>query len=169
MRNTKIEMVVTGAVLLALLVFPSSGATRVSVDIQVSLPPLVISAPPVVAVIPGTYVYFCPIVEADLFFYAGYWYRPYEGGWYRATGYNGPWVRIIASNVPQVFYRLPPNYRAVSGYQYRHIPYRDLSRNWRTWEREKYWEKHGWERHDLNREREHGVAPPFGGDRKGYH
>ena len=53
--------------------------------------------------------------------------------------------------------RLPPDYRAMTGY--RRIPYRDLSRNWRTWERDRYWERHGWGRPE--REREHGVAPGF--------
>ncbi len=161
MRNAGLKLVVIGVVLLPLLAFPVRGSARVSVDIQVNLPPLEISAPPVVAVIPGTYVYFCPDVDAEIFFYGGYWYRPYEGGWYRATAYNGRWVHIVGANVPQVLYHLPSNYRAMSGYSYRHIPYHDLSRNWRAWERGKYWEKHGWERHDMHREREYGVAPPF--------
>ena len=161
MRSTK--MVLAGTVLLVLFLFPGSGISKVSVGIQVNLPPLVISAPPEVAVIPGTYVYFVPGVEADLFFYAGYWYRPYGRVWYRATGYSGPWVQIAPAYVPQPLYHLPPNYRAMSGYSYRHIPYHDLNRNWRAWERGKYWEKHGWERRDLHKEREHGVAPPFRG------
>jgi hypothetical protein len=169
MRNLRIRLALIGAIFFLLLGFPRNGISRVNVELQVNLPLLVIFAPPVVAVIPETYVYFCPDVEEDLFFYAGYWYRSYEGDWYRANGYNGPWVHITGANVPRVFYRLPPNYRTMSGYSYRHIPYRDLTTNWKTWQRGKYWEKHGWERHDLNREREHGVAPPFGGSGKGHH
>ena len=158
MRNTKLNRVLAGTIImLVLFLFPGSGISKVSV--QINIPPLVISAPPVVAVIPGTYVYFSPEVEVDLFFYGGYWYRPYRGGWYRAYSYNGPWSYI--DRAPRALYHLPPNYRAMSGYSYRHIPYNDLSRNWRAWQRGKYWEKHGWERHDMHREREHGVAPPF--------
>jgi len=26
---------------------------------------------------------------------------------------------------------------------YRHIPYAEFRKNWKTWERDKYWEKHG--------------------------
>lgn len=157
MRNTK-KMALIGVMLMTLLGFPGRGVTGVSVGIQVNLPPLVISAPPVVAVIPGTYVYYCPDVAADIFFYDGYWYRSYEGYWYRAGDYNGPWVYIAVASVPAVFFQLPTNYRAV-GYQ--RIPYADLHRNWRAWQRDRYWEHHSWGRNDLGRERQMGVAPRY--------
>jgi len=44
--------------------------------------------------------------------------------------------------------------------EYRRIPYRELNENWRTWQRDRYWDRVGWER---DREREHGVAPEFRG------
>jgi hypothetical protein len=155
MRDMK--WVLMGTMLLVLLGFgfPSQGLTRVSLDIQVNPPPLIIEGPPEMVVIPGTYVYFSPDVQGDLLFYGGYWYRPYEGRWFRSANYRGPWVYIGRADVPRVFFELPRDYRAMSGY--RRIPYRDLSRNWRTWEREKYWERHGWGR----QEREHGAAPSF--------
>jgi len=158
-EKMKLNMFLAGTLLLALFLLPGIGIAQVSV--HVSLPPLVISAPPVVAVIPGTYVYFAPDVQAEIFFYGGYWYRPYEGGWYRATSYNGPWGYV--NQVPGPLYHLPPNYRSMSGYSYRHIPYNDVHANWRGWERGKYWEKRGWEKHDMQREREHGAAPPYSG------
>ncbi len=157
MRKAALKLVLVGAMFLGLLSFPGSGAARVDINVQIAPPPLVIGGPPEVAVIPGTYVYFVPDIQGDLFFYAGYWYRPYEGRWFRSASYEGPWVYIVRDRVPAVLFRLPPNYRAMSGY--RRIPYRDLSRNWRTWERDKYWERHGWGR--AEREREHGVAPGF--------
>ncbi len=160
MKNAKLELVLIGVMFLVLLGFPQRGVARVSVDIRISPPPLVITGPPEVVVIPGTYVYFVPGVEADLFFYGGYWYRPYEGRWFRSANYGGPWVFI--EKAPRVLFRLPPNYRTMSGYS--RIPYRDLSRNWRTWQRDKYWERHGWGRRDFEREREHGIAPPYRGD-----
>src|SRR5512135_3392767 len=103
----KMRLVSTAAMFLVLLAFSSTGIAGVSINIGVSLPPLVISAPPVVAVIPGTYVYFCPDVAADIFFYDGYWFRSYEGNWYRAVDYNGPWVYIAMASVPTVFFQLP--------------------------------------------------------------
>lgn len=136
---------------------PGKSEARVDINIGISPPPLVISGPPEVAIIPGTYVYFVPDVSADLFFYGGHWYRPHEGRWFRASSYDGRWVYIERASVPEVLFRLPPDYRAMTGY--RRIPYRDLSRNWRTWERDRYWERHGWGRPE--REREHGVAPGF--------
>lgn len=65
---------------------PGTGEARADISIGISPPSLVISGPPEVAVIPGTYVYFVPDAEADLFFYGGYWYRPPEGRWFRASG-----------------------------------------------------------------------------------
>jgi hypothetical protein len=144
------------ATMLMLLALPGISLARV--DISVTLPPLVLPAPPSVVVIPDTYVYFVPDVQEDIFFYGGYWFRPYGRRWYRATSYNGPWVFISPRRVPYTVLHVPPNFRA---YQYRRIPYGDLHRNWRTWEREKYWERHGWGRPDFERERHRGIAPSY--------
>ncbi len=154
----KTRLVLASAMFLVLLASSSTGIAGVSINIGVSLPPLVISAPPVVAVIPGTDAYFCPDVAADVFFYDGYWYRSYEGNWYSAVSYNGPWVYLAVTSVPTVFFQLPTDYRAV-GYQ--RIPYADLHRNWRAWQRDRYWEHHAWGRNDLGRERQMGVAPRY--------
>lgn len=130
-------------------------------------PPLVIPAPPPVIVVPDTYVYFAPEVEADLLFYHGYWYRPYQGRWYRSGDYKGPWVYIVHEKVPTVLLRLPPDYRRVPpGHQ--RIPHGELKKNWRTWERERHWDKHksGHERkeqHDM----EKGEHKPGRGRGKG--
>ena len=137
--------------LLLLLGFSSGAVAGVRINIGVSLPPLVFSAPPPVVVIPGTYVYFCPDVEADIFFYHGYWYRPFGEHWYSSASYNGPWAFIAGP--PTVLLNLPPDYRRVA-IEHHRIPYGDLHRNWRFWERGRYWEKHGGgrdERHDFER------------------
>jgi hypothetical protein len=169
MRDMRLKPVLIGAMFMFLvfLAIPGEGVARVDINIGISPPPLVFSGPPEVAVIPGTYVYFCPDVEGDLFFYGGYWYRGHEGRWFRAANYGGPWVFVLRTNVPEVLFRLPPNYRTMSGY--RRIPYRDLSRNWKTWQRDKYWERHGWGRREGEREREHGVAPGFRGRERERH
>lgn len=103
-------------------------------------PPLVIPAPPPVIVVPNTYVYFAPEIEVDLLFYHGYWYRPYQGRWYRSQSYKGPWVYIVHERVPRVLLRLPPDFRNVPP-GHRRIPHRELKNNWRRWEREKHWDK----------------------------
>lgn len=120
----------------------SRAGVDVHIGINVPLPAVVISAPPAVVVIPRTYVYYVPEVEVDILFYRGYWYRPHSGYWYRAAGYNGPWVSIVATKVPRVLIDLSPGFRqAPPGHQ--RIPYGQLKKNWRTWERDRYWDKHG--------------------------
>jgi len=122
-----------------MLFIPNAGSARLPVP---PLPPLVIPAPPPVFLIPGTYAYFAPDVDADLFFYGGYWYRPHGGGWYRASHYGGPWGFIVINHVPGVLINLPPGYRNVPpGHQ--RIPYGQLKKSWRSWERDKHWDGPG--------------------------
>ena len=134
-------IVFCGALLAAGLLSPAPGVAGVHVDIEVALPPLVISAPPALIVIPGTYVYFPPDVGVDIFFYHGYWYRPYRGQWYIAAHYNGPWSFTAVERVPGVLLRLPPSHHRVPP-GYSPMPYSRVQKNWRTWERERYWDRH---------------------------
>jgi len=64
-----------GTILLALvLVFPIPTMAGVDVRISIPLPPhIVFAAPPVVVVIPETYVYVVPDLDVDIFFYNGWW------------------------------------------------------------------------------------------------
>lgn len=106
----------------------------------VEAPSLVLPAPPFLYVIPGTYAYFAADVDVDIFFYQGFWYRPHLGRWYRAHEYNGPWSIIVTNRVPVVLRKLPPAYRRVSPAD--RLPHDDVRKNWRTWERERYWDRH---------------------------
>jgi hypothetical protein len=104
------------------------------------LPPLLLPAPPPVVLIPDTYAYFAPDVDGELIFYHGYWYRPYEGRWYRSSRYRGPWGFIAIGRVPRVLLDLPPGYRTVPpGHQ--RIPYGQLKKNWSSWEQDRHWDK----------------------------
>ena len=103
------------------------------------LPPLVIPAPPPLFVIPGTYVYYPPDVDVDIFFYHGYWYRPYGGGWYRAGAYNGPWRTVSPNRVPRALISVPPAYRHVPPGHER-LEHGRVQKNWRTWEKERHWD-----------------------------
>jgi hypothetical protein len=151
------KTIIIAAVLLLLLDIPGKGGARVNININIPLPPpFVFAAPPEMVVIPETYVYYSPDVGFDIFFYDGYWYRPYDRYWYRSVEYSGPWVHI--GSPPTVLLRLPPDYR-VATREYRRIPYGELHRNWRAWERGRYWEHHNWGR--LENERHHGIAPSF--------
>lgn len=112
---------------------------EVNVSVQVALPPLVIPAPPGLVVIPNTYVYYPPGVDADIFFYHGYWYRPHHSHWYRAQHYNGPWGPIVSNRVPRAVIAVPPGFR--QGPMYEHVPYGQVKKNWRGWERDRHWDR----------------------------
>jgi hypothetical protein len=144
-KENLIALSFVGIMALVAMGYPSGAIAGVSINIGVNVPPpppLAIAAPPPMFVIPRTYIYFAPEVDVDILFYHGYWYRPYRGYWYRSGSYNGKWVYIAPEKVPGVLINLPPDYRRVPpGYQ--HIPYGHLKKNWKAWERDKYWEKHG--------------------------
>jgi hypothetical protein len=146
--------VAAGLVLAAGMWVPSNARAGVNVNIGINLAPpaYVIHEPPPVVVIPGSYVYFVPGIQLDILFYRGDWYRPYEGRWYRGRSYNGPWQHISAPRVPSAILHLPPDYRRAR-HAYRSIPYGQMERNWRTWERERYWDRREM-RHDREKGRE---------------
>ncbi|MCL5022434.1 MAG: hypothetical protein M1497_03545 [Nitrospirae bacterium] len=141
MKRGKVLLAVAGSLLLILtgLSARSSAGVHVNIGINIPLPALVLPAPPSVVVIPGSYVYYAPDTDVDILFYHGYWYRPYEGGWYRARSYNGRWAYLPSSGVPRALMGLPHDYRGMS-HGGRRIAYGQLTRNWKRWERERYWD-----------------------------
>jgi len=149
MRQRKLVIMFLGAMLMASTVLSVPADAGVNVNIGINLPAHRFAAPPTLAVIPGTYAYFVPDVDVDILFYHNYWYRPFDGRWYRARGYNGPWALIAPGRVPGVIINLPPDYRHVPP-GHRRIPYGEFNRNWKTWERDRYWDRH--ERHEERRE-----------------
>ncbi len=121
---------------------------NVGINIGIPFPAFVFSAGPSLVVIPGTYVYMVPDVDFDIFFYEGWWYRPWEGRWYRAPGYNGPWGYI--ESVPRILITLPPGYAYWRGGGGPRFSYGEVRDHWRAWERERYWDhdpgwRSGWE------------------------
>jgi len=156
------KLTILAAAVLLLLGFSSKGMAGVSINIGFPLPPpFVFPAPPSVVVIPGTDVYYCPDVGVDIFFYGGNWYRSFEGRWYLATAYGGPWVYVASP--PVILLSLPVDFRIIVRGE-RRIPFAEFDRNWRAWERDRYWEHHDWGR--MEHERYQGIAPEF---REGEH
>jgi len=150
-KHALVAIGIGSALLMFSLVSPPISIAEVNVHVDVALPPLIIPAPPGMVVIPGSNVYFAPDVEADVFFYHGYWYRPHHGHWYRSSSYRGPWGPIVITRVPRAVIAVPPGFR--QGPMYERVPYRDVRKNWRTWERDRYWEKrrHGGEHRGLEK------------------
>ena len=130
----------------------SDAGVNVTVGVFAPPPAYVVPAPPPLAAIPGSYVYVAPGLDVDILFYHGYWWRPYEGRWYRARHYNGPWGYMSGKRVPRAIIALPPDYRRVPpGYE--RIPYGQMKKNWGRWERERHWDRHDNRRDDRRQDR----------------
>jgi len=141
MKKHLFTLLSIGILFMVSLFSASTTHAEVNVNITFPLPALVIPAPPAMVVLPGTYVYYPPDVHVDIFFYRGYWYRPYQGQWYLSASYNGPWGAIGIGRVPQVLLGLPPHYRRIPpGYE--RMPYGVVRKNWQTWEQERRWDGH---------------------------
>lgn len=133
-----------------LVLLPSPAAAQVDVKVRIRVPlppPIVFPGPPEVVVIPETYVYAVPDIQEEIFFYNGWWWRPWEGRWYRSRFHDRDWVYY--SSVPAFYKRVPPGWRNEyrdrrwkgHAWEMRRIPHRDMETNWRGWQRGKHWEK----------------------------
>jgi hypothetical protein len=139
-----------GAMLLALVIavpFP----TMAGIDIHIGIPlppPIIFPAPPEVIVLPDTNdVYVAPDIDADLFFWNGWWWRPWEGRWYRSRYYNRGWVYY--DDLPRFYFDVDPGWRGYyrdrnwRGHRWNHerIPDRRLRQNWKSWHDNRHWER----------------------------
>ena len=151
-----------GTMLLALaIVVPIP--TMAAVDIHISFPlpppppPIIFPAPPAVIVIPDTDdVYVAPDIDVDLFFWNGWWWRPWEGRWYRSRYHDRGWAYYDA--VPKFYFDVDPGWRGDyrdhhwRGHQwnYERIPDKRLKQNWKGWHDNRYWEKkRTWDVHNY--------------------
>jgi len=147
MRNpgSIIRCLLAGAAFVAAMGFSEPVRAEVSVNINLGPPPILVSAPPVVVMIPQSQVYFVPDPQIDVFFYAGYWWSPRGQQWYRARAYNGPWGMIEQRRVPPAVVYMPRDYRTRYG-QEKHVPYGQWKKDHSSWDRQnrkshKQWEK----------------------------
>ena len=113
-----------GTMLLALLfVVPVPTMAGVAIGVGVALPPPIVAAPPDMVLLPNAPgVYVAPDVNADLFFWNGWWWRPWEGRWYRSRYYDHGWGYY--RNTPRFYSQVNPGWR---GY------YRSHNWNGRPW------------------------------------
>ncbi|MFA4844466.1 MAG: hypothetical protein WC632_05905 [Candidatus Margulisiibacteriota bacterium] len=105
-----------GSVLIFALVvggFAGTAQAEVNVNINIGPPPIVVSEPPAVVMMPQYGIYFVPGISFDVFFYNGYWWSPRGDRWYRSSQYRGPWGIVQRSYVPGYLFKVPKNYRAV--------------------------------------------------------
>ena len=167
-----------GTLFLALvLVFPipTMAGVDVNVSIGLPLPPLIVfAAPPELIVLPETNVYVVPDVDVDIFFYNGWWWRPWEGRWYRSRNYSSGWGHY--RNVPSFYPGIPSGWRndyrdhRWRGNQWNHqrIPHQQVQRNWKGWENSRHWEKQQtWGVQGLQPRK--AVKPQHSGKQEGNH
>ncbi|MGD9730638.1 MAG: hypothetical protein AB7U45_00540 [Desulfamplus sp.] len=146
-----------GTLLLALALAPVPTMAGSNIGFSISLPSIVFQSSPELVVLPGTNIYVAPDVDADIFFYSGWWWRPSQGRWYRSRNYDSGWRHY--QKVPSFYRHVPSGWRN----DYRHnrwqgrewrqqrTPYHNVQRNWNQWEKSRYWEKqHNWGVRDSN-------------------
>jgi len=143
MNMRKSRLLVIAALLLVLTGYATKSEARVNVSVGINLPLFTFAAPPELVVIPGTYVYMVPDIDVDVLFFQGYWWRPYEGRWYRSRDYRGSWRYVSPRRIPSGLRALPPDYRHRLSPGYERIPHGDVKKNWKKWERSKYWDRRG--------------------------
>lgn len=134
-----------------LMVIPVPMMAAININLGISLPPVMeFSAPPDVIVMPDTNdVYLVPDVDEDLFFWNGWWWRLWEGRWYRSSHYNRGWSYY--NNVPSFYYNVDPGWRDYyrdrnwygNRWNYERISHRRLQQNWKSWQKQQHWEKRG--------------------------
>jgi hypothetical protein len=142
------KLVFRSMVLALLFLFPVPATAGVDVGVSVSLPPLIVfSAPPAMVVIPETYVYVVPDADVDIFFYDGWWWRPWEGRWYRSRHYDSGWGYY--QRVPSFYSSVPSGWRndyrerrwGGRPWNYKPVSHREVERNWSGWKKNRHWEK----------------------------
>jgi hypothetical protein len=120
-------------------------------------PPLAVQEPELVVVPSGeAQVYMVPNT-VGVYFYGGWWYRQHHGVWFRTVEYNQPWVFVQPAIVPSFVVGIPPAYALYLPPTYHRIHYGEFRSNWRTWDRDRRWQRERWyqneRRADIRRDR----------------
>jgi hypothetical protein len=154
MKANRVSKIVLSAALVAAagLTAGRAEAQHVSVGVGISLPPLAFPAPPMLVALPGSYVYAVPdYYDAEIFFVDGYWWRPWNGHWYRSAYYDHGWD--VYTGVPYFYHSVPRDWRVRyhdrvwdgHPWNYEQVGYTDVQRNWSSWKRDRHWDRN-WDR-----------------------
>jgi hypothetical protein len=116
------RLLLAGAVAATLWSGASAAGQDIQIDIGLGVPPIILTTPPPLVVVPGTSVYYAPDVSANFFFYKGCYYTVVNDVWSRAPAYNGPWAVIQIGQVPPPvlavpveYYNIPPGHLKKKG------------------------------------------------------
>jgi hypothetical protein len=142
--NQRLALVTAAA--LAAFTISCGPHARVGLYADVPGPPsLSFESDPYLVPLPGTYAYGVPDYGVDLYYADGYYWRPWQGRWYRSQSYDRGWVGF--SGVPRFYTSLPRNWRddyranrwRGRSWDYARVPRHEVERNWSTWKRERRW------------------------------
>jgi hypothetical protein len=130
------------AIVMAIFIVPCLAQVRIVIPLP---PPIAFLAPPLMVVLPETEVYVAPDYDQDLFFYGGWWWRPWGGRWYRSLNYDSGWE--FYHGVPGWYGGVYPRWRdnyhnhmwGGQRWDYRSVPYGDVRTNWKSWQSSGYW------------------------------
>ena len=94
-------------------------------------------------------VYVVPDIDVDMFFWNGWWWRLWEGRWYRSHYYDRGWGYY--NNVPSFYFDVDPGWRGYyrdhnwygHPWNYERIPNPRLQQNWKSWHNDRHWERQG--------------------------
>ena len=148
--GNKMKTLFFGTIFLVLaIVVPIPTMAQVNINIGVPFPPpppIPFAAPPEVIAMPETSgVYVPPDIDADLYFWNGFWWRLWEGRWYRSAYYDRDWAYY--NSVPGFYFDIDPHWRDYYrnhnwyGHQwnYQRIPYQRFQQNWKSWQTSRSW------------------------------
>jgi len=129
------------------IVIPVQAMAEINISIGIPLPPpIVFSAPPEVIAMPETSgVYVDPDIDADLYFWNGFWWRLWEGRWYRSAYYDRDWAYY--DDVPSFYFNVDRHWRDYyrnrnwygHEWNYQRIPYERLQQSWKGWQSKRSW------------------------------
>jgi hypothetical protein len=148
-RRNKMKKLFLGIIFSVLVVsVPVPAIAGMNINIGISPPSIMFSGPPEVVVLPDTEdVYVVPGLDIDLFFWNGWWWRYWEGRWYRSHRYNRMWA--LYPDVPAFYFDVDPHWREYyrnhdwqgHRWNYELIPDRRLRQSWKKWRDERHWER----------------------------
>jgi hypothetical protein len=102
---------------------------------------------PSLVVIPGTYVYAMTDIGEDIFFHVGWWWRVWDGRWYKSRYYDRGWNHY--SGVPGFYHEVDPGWRNFyrnrrwhgHPWECERITAPRVQQDWNRWQDSRYWEK----------------------------